>query len=77
MPELPEVETVRRQLEPEIEGQRIEHLRIDDRPPRHPRRELAPNRLDFGQLGHKPRLLSKGVRPRLEKAHQGARHDRR
>ena len=30
MPELPEVETVRRQLEPEIEGQRIERLEVLD-----------------------------------------------
>jgi formamidopyrimidine-DNA glycosylase len=31
MPELPEVETVCRQLEPEIEGQRIERLEVYDR----------------------------------------------
>ncbi|HET6571616.1 MAG TPA: bifunctional DNA-formamidopyrimidine glycosylase/DNA-(apurinic or apyrimidinic site) lyase [Solirubrobacterales bacterium] len=30
MPELPEVETVCRQLEPEIEGRRIERLEVDD-----------------------------------------------
>ncbi len=30
MPELPEVETVCRQLEPEIEGRRIEHLEVID-----------------------------------------------
>jgi len=30
MPELPEVETVRRQLEPEIEGQRIDELEVLD-----------------------------------------------
>jgi formamidopyrimidine-DNA glycosylase len=30
MPELPEVETVVRQLEPEVEGRRIEELEVDD-----------------------------------------------
>ena len=30
MPELPEVETVARQLEPEIEGHRIERLEVYD-----------------------------------------------
>lgn len=30
MPELPEVETVRRQLEPEIEGLRIDELEVLD-----------------------------------------------
>ncbi|MGI9557280.1 MAG: bifunctional DNA-formamidopyrimidine glycosylase/DNA-(apurinic or apyrimidinic site) lyase [Solirubrobacterales bacterium] len=30
MPELPEVETIRRQLEPELVGQRIEELRVHD-----------------------------------------------
>src|SRR5215467_10602722 len=42
MPELPEVETVCRQLEPEIEGRRIERLEVYD-----PRwsRPVAPERL--------------------------------
>src|ERR1700755_1604752 len=30
MPELPEVESVRRQLEPALVGRRFEHVRIDD-----------------------------------------------
>ena len=35
--------------------ERIEHLGLHDRPPRHARRELAANRLYLGELGHAPK----------------------
>ncbi len=48
MPELPEVETVCRQLEPELEGRRIERLEVDD-----PRwcRPMAPAELEAAVAG--------------------------
>jgi formamidopyrimidine-DNA glycosylase len=49
MPELPEVETVCRQLEPELEGRRIEALEVYD-----PRwtRPIAPDELSAAVSGH-------------------------
>src|ERR1044072_8255520 len=56
MPELPEVETVCRQLEPEVEGRRIAQLEVLD-----PRwsRPLAPERLEDGVSGARIEALGR------------------
>jgi formamidopyrimidine-DNA glycosylase len=61
MPELPEVETVCRQLEPEIEGRRIERLEIDDarwcRPVSPPELEAAVSGRRIEGLGRRGKYL--------------------
>jgi formamidopyrimidine-DNA glycosylase len=56
MPELPEVETIRRQLAPLVEGRRLERVRILD-----PRwsRPLAPGELEDALSGRRVRRLSR------------------
>jgi formamidopyrimidine-DNA glycosylase len=61
MPELPEVETVCRQLEPEIEGSRIERLEVYDarwcRPVRPAELEAAVRGRTIGGLGRRGKYL--------------------
>ncbi len=56
MPELPEVETIRRQLAPVVEGRRIERIEIDD-----PRwsRPLAPAELEDALRGRRVESLGR------------------
>jgi formamidopyrimidine-DNA glycosylase len=56
MPELPEVETIRRQLAPLIEGRRVQHIEILD-----PRwsRPLAPKELEAALLGRRIERLGR------------------
>jgi formamidopyrimidine-DNA glycosylase len=56
MPELPEVETIRRQLAPLVEGRRIEEVKIDD-----PRwsRPLAPAELEDALRGRRVESLGR------------------
>ena len=56
MPELPEVETIKRQLAPLVEGRRLRHIEILD-----PRwsRPLAPNELTDALVGRRVELLAR------------------
>ena len=65
MPELPEVETIRRQLEPEIVGRRIESIEVVDprwsepAPPADVERAVAGRRIE--QLGRRGKWLLMGL----------------
>jgi formamidopyrimidine-DNA glycosylase len=65
MPELPEVETVARQLEPELEGRRIESLEVLDprwcRPSTPARFEAAVSGSTIGGLGRRGKYLLLGL----------------
>jgi formamidopyrimidine-DNA glycosylase len=65
MPELPEVETVARQLEPEIEGRRIESLEVRDerwsRPVPAPELEAAVSGSTIEGLGRRGKYLLLGL----------------
>ncbi len=65
MPELPEVETVCRQLEPELEGRRIERLEVDDarwsRPVPPGELEVAVSGKAIERLGRRGKYLLLGL----------------
>jgi formamidopyrimidine-DNA glycosylase len=65
MPELPEVETVCRQLEPELEGRRVERLEIDDerwcRPAPAAELEAAVEGATIESLGRRGKYLLLGL----------------
>ena len=76
MPELPEVETVARQLEPEIEGHRIERLEVYDERWSRP---VAPRELEeavsgrtIEGLGRRGKYLLLGARRRADAGHAPA-----
>ena len=56
MPELPEVETIRRQLEPELLGRRIESVRVLDARWTRP---VAPSQVEGGSAGRRIEAVSR------------------